>query len=560
MFLMSVCSSAQNAGTVQSAALHTAKSISDKLMRDTRLSFTEVPQKEELGIQVIDWRSMHAQTGNLLYATRSLTAAADTTVRIAIAGDGDMTVWIGDRKVFEKGMHFVLPRENAYNRFVFQDAFTVQLTKGEHTMLVRCRTTGNPAVALLRPQTANNDIDAAVQFAANKGKGWMLLGPFDHDNHIGQQPLTDRYLSGGKTFTWLPLPRHMLKQLVVDTAVTYHRDPYAEWHYANGNTVWSVFNLAESLHDKNLVDFVKSYTGLVTSNMQLFEKQYDSLFAFRGSYHKLFRMSMLDDAGAAVLPFIQLYMTDNNAVPLSLLMRVANYIMNGQQRLRDGTFCRPEPVDGTVWADDLFMSVPFLLRMTKITGDIKYREEAVRQFNGFRNRLFDASTGLYRHGWFSATGQPSPISWGRANGWLAWATAELLEHVPRTHPQYPSILKAFREQVAALARYQEASGMWHQVLNDKSTYEETSCTAIFTLVMARGVRKGWIDAQYRENAINGWKAITQRIENDGTVHGICRGTEIGPDTKYYADRPTADQDPRGLGAVITAGLEISKLR
>ncbi len=31
------------------------------------------------------------------------------------------------------------------------------------------------------------------------------------------------------------------------------------------------------------------------------------------------------------------------------------------------------------------------------------------------------------------------------------------------------------------------------------------------------------------------------------------------DLEFYFNRPTLDNDPRGLGAVITAGIEISKL-
>ena len=33
----------------------------------------------------------------------------------------------------------------------------------------------------------------------------------------------------------------------------------------------------------------------------------------------------------------------------------------------------------------------------------------------------------------------------------------------------------------ALAGYQDPSGMWHQVLDHPETFEETSCTAMFTL-------------------------------------------------------------------------------
>lgn len=53
--------------------------------------------------------------------------------------------------------------------------------------------------------------------------------------------------------------------------------------------------------------------------------------------------------------------------------------------------------------------------------------------------------------------------------------------------------------------------------------------------------------------------MLSRIEPDGTVKGICEGTSINTNSNYYGERKTMDHDPRGLGAVITAGLEMSIL-
>lgn len=67
-------------------------------------------------------------------------------------------------------------------------------------------------------------------------------------------------------------------------------------------------------------------------------------------------------------------------------------------RLEDHTFSRPEPFPATVWADDLFMAVPFLLRMAEITGDISLYDEVARQVIQFNHYLADPSSGLYFHG------------------------------------------------------------------------------------------------------------------------------------------------------------------
>jgi rhamnogalacturonyl hydrolase YesR len=564
--MVSAISAANNrsADTIQQNAMRIAQTVADKLIRDTRFAFRPVPQKEDIGMQVIDFREMLKGGNETGYAFRQAVAANDTLIHFGINGAGNISIWINQEEVYhqEQGK-MEMPHETAYNRFLFQHSFSGKFKKGINEMLIRYQPEKTGAVLLLRPQDANGDLNTAINFnSALPFAVWHLIGPFSGSDRTikAEENIRTFYEQTGKKYVWEKMPQRLLPQLLIDSNITYQRDPYADWHYANGNTVWSIMNLATVTGNKNDEAFVKKYTGFIINNKSYFEKQYDSLFAFRGSFHRLFRMSMLDDAGSAVLPFIQLYLVNHDPALRPVIDTVADYIFNRQLRLNDGTFCRPEPTEFTVWADDLFMSVPFLLRMTTITGQEKYRNDAVAQMMHFRKYLLDPATGLYKHGWFSATAKQSAVYWGRANGWIAWATAELLSALPQSHPAYREVLRSLQEQIAVLAKYQDQSGMWHQVLDNSASYEETSCTAMFTMVMAKAVREGWVDQQYRFNAIKGWKAVAGKIEADGTVHGICRGTEIGYDQQFYFNRPTVDQDPRGLGAVIAAGMEISRLR
>jgi rhamnogalacturonyl hydrolase YesR len=557
-----LCASAQT-GNVQAEALSVSKRVADKLIRDTRFAYTLSPRKEELGMQVIDLREMVTNGNQVVYALRRCMAKTDTAVRFGISYPGELVVYVNDQPVYRNTSgHLQMPAEDAYNRFRFQTYFTAQFRKGENEIRIRLRTAALPAVVFLRPQVTIGDADNALSFGTMPQRSWLLLGPFTgNDTTVVDHDVQPYYTARGKYYTWQNMPQRLLPELLVDSTLTYQRDPYLDWNYSNGNTVWSVLSLASYTGDAKYKAFVQRYAQFMMDNMPYFRRQYDSLFSFRGSFHRFFRMSMLDDAGSAVLPYIDLYLSDHTAqIRQKILQPVADYILHKQVRLIDGTFCRPEPVPHTVWCDDLFMSVPFLLRWASVTGNAAYYDEAVKQFRGFRKYLLDPGTKLYRHGWFSDTQQRSPVSWGRANGWIAWATTELLEHLPASHPGYPGILAAFREQMSVLATYQDASGMWHQVLNRPASFEETSCTAMFTLAMAKGVRKGWLEKSYRDKAIRGWMAVQKKVEADGTVHDICRGTEIGFDEAFYFERKRFDQDPRGLGAVIAAGIEVSQLQ
>ena len=125
---------------------------------------------------------------------------------------------------------------------------------------------------------------------------------------------------------------------------------------------------------------------------------------------------MLDDASAPALPFMQLVMDGNLNEGNQWIDTIANYLLYGQVRLPDGTFCRPEPESGSVWADDLFMSAPFLMMYGQYKHDASYYSEATNQIKLFYKHLFDTDKGLCHHGSIdNGMGIIYPY-WSRANG------------------------------------------------------------------------------------------------------------------------------------------------
>jgi len=62
--------------------------------------------------------------------------------------------------------------------------------------------------------------------------------------------------------------------------------------------------------------------------------------------------------------------------------------------------------------------------------------------------------------------------------------------------------------------------MGKEVLNDKETYLETFCSAIFVLAMARGITHGWLDTSFLPVVEKGWEGLTSKISADGIVSGI----------------------------------------
>lgn len=555
-------------GFGQNSALNISRSIADKVIRETSFKYELVPMTFNSGITRFSFNK-DTDPNDIRYAYSQMQADEEVSGYIGISWSGQISLFLNGKKIFEGRSEKVKIQEYTYNRYHFTKKISVTWLSGKNNLLVKCATGKSASTVVILPL---NEIDEKLSLVNalpatpdTPNIHWLTIGPWNSENGIEtsfppEKAFLDHYILGKKTVAWQLEKTPLLRRLVTGKSNSYTRDSYADWHYANGGTMLAILSLYKTSGDEKYLEFVKQFANNILENEDYFQWQYFNLQAMRGSYHRINRMTMLDDSGGPVLPFSELQKLEpDSGKYMSLLLKNLDYVMKKQERLDDYTFSRPEPRPSTIWADDLFMSVPFLLRMAEITNNNSLYDEVARQIIHFNSYLCDPSTGLYFHGWYDKEQENTPVRWGRANGWIAWATSEALLQMPKNHPKYKTILKIYRKHIEAIIAFQDSSGMWHQVLDHPETWEESSCTAMFTLSIARGVRMGWLKKNYGEKALKGWNALQTKIMKDGTVVDICRGTGIGNDVKFYAERKRFDHDPRGLGAMITAGCEISML-
>jgi unsaturated rhamnogalacturonyl hydrolase len=268
----------------------------------------------------------------------------------------------------------------------------------------------------------------------------------------------------------------------------------------------------------------------------------------------------LDDAGSMCAAMIKSYNVSKNQDLLPLIENYINYISTKQQRLSDGTLSRNRPLPNALWLDDLYMSVPALAQMGKLTGEKKYFDDACKQVLQFSQRMFKSDKGLYMHGWIEGMNPHPEFYWARCNGWALLTMCEILDVLPADHPSRDTILEQYRDHVRGLASYQAGTGFWHQLIDRNDSYLETSATAIFTYCVAHGINNGWLDAQaYGPMAVLGWNAVSTKVNDKGEVEGTCVGTGMAFDPAFYYNRPVNVAAAHGYGPVIMAGAEIMKL-
>ncbi len=298
----------------------------------------------------------------------------------------------------------------------------------------------------------------------------------------------------------------------------------------------------------------------VTGHLPYFRKNAEQFGVQSSGWPAIVYMGALDDCGSIGAAMIKTYLKDKNEDYLELIHIIADYISNKQFRLEDRTLARHRPQYQSIWADDLYMSVPFLANMGVLTGDTKYYDDAVKQILQMADRLYDPQKGLFDHGWNVISGEYDPrFYWGRANGWTLMAMAELLGVLPADYPGRDKILHLYRSLIRSIAELQDGTGFWHNMLDKNDTYLETSCTAMFTFAIAKGINEGWISHVYGPVALTGWNAIQTRVLENGAVDGSCEGTTFAHDNTYYYNRGKSIYATHGYGPVLYAGAEMIRL-
>jgi len=338
------------------------------------------------------------------------------------------------------------------------------------------------------------------------------------------------------------------------------------WSYPWGVTLYGLIRSGDATGDKAPEKFVLDHNLICSryykwlSDLQASVGDSPELADFLGKskIHLLMRLGNLDSCGAMgaqMLEGILRHPDQQSPEEKAVVARIADWIVNKQDRLPDGTLWRSKALGGTVWPDDLYMSAPFLVRYAKYTGDSKYLDDAANQII-HQAALEQDSDGLFFHGYFINEKKPAPYKWGRGDGWVTVATVEVLSAMPENHPARAQLIEILRKQIEGLKKVQAPDGMWRQVLDKPELWEETSSTAMFAYGIARAVNRGWIDASNMAVARKAFAGIAKNVSADGAVKGTCVGTGIGRDLDFYIQRPHPEDDMHGRGPVMLAGTEI----
>jgi len=261
-------------------------------------------------------------------------------------------------------------------------------------------------------------------------------------------------------------------------------------------------------------------------------------------------------------------------------------------RLRDQFRTHPRTSEGGFWhkpvfpqqmfLDSSYMALPFYAEFGAKYGEPEIFDDAAKQILLLAKYTRDENTGLHCHGWDETRTQfwadpktgRSPSFWGRAMGWYAMAMADVPDVLPADHPQRENILQVFGNLMAALVKVQDPkTGVWNQIVDrpaENGNYPEASASCMFVYALAKGLRMGYLSSEFRKALDTAYAGVLKQFvaeDVDGVpvLRGTCKTAGLGLNPRrngtfeYYVSEPVADDDPKGVGAFILAGVEVERL-
>lgn len=259
-----------------------------------------------------------------------------------------------------------------------------------------------------------------------------------------------------------------------------------------------------------------------------------------------------------------------------------------QPRTFDGGFWHKQRYTNQMWLDGIYMGAPFYAAMGHFRHDPNPAyDDVAKQIRLMDEHSYDAKTGLNYHGWDAMKTQPwaNPVTgcssnfWGRAMGWYAMALVDTLDYFPTNHPARPQIIATLQKlSVGVLKCQNPKTGLWWQVMDlpeRQGNYEEATASAMFVYALAKGVNHGYLSRNLIPAIEYGYAGIIKNLVHDDgegkwSLTKCCSVAGLGGSPSngkyrsgsfdYYISEPIVNNDLKGVGPFILAGIEMQRLQ
>ena len=414
------------------------------------------------------------------------------------------------------------------------------------------------------------------------------------------------------------------ENLMINGSLVLQEMPYK--HYSE----WLTYSEMKRVPQSYMLDFSKKPKWSYVMGIEL-EGMLDTYLRYGGqdiyNYCKMYTDKMIDEKGNITGYNMLDYNLDNirtghfvtrmyqnwpeakNLLAMQTMMKQ----LNDQPRtIADKVFWHKAIYAYQVWLDGIFMGLPFRTLTAPITTSAKNKkkgavtkiyDDAVNQLKITYQRTLDPKTGLNRHAydetrkafWSDNETGLSQHCWGRAQGWYSMALIEVLDALPEDYARRSEVIDLLQKDLDAILKWQDKkTGLWYQVMDSperEGNYLESTCSSMFTYVLLKAYRKGYVSEKYRDAGIRAYKSMIEKfiqIHADKTISltQCCEVAGLGPAVTpevesamkrinpkgsvkenrrrdgsyaYYLSEPIRANDAKGVGPFIWASLEMEEV-
>lgn len=214
------------------------------------------------------------------------------------------------------------------------------------------------------------------------------------------------------------------------------------------------------------------------------------------------------------------------------------------------------------WADGLYMVMPVMTKLYKITGNKLYLDKLHEYFSYANSIMYDSEQKLYfrdakyvypKHK--SANGKKD--FWARGDGWVFAGLAKVLKDLPKDDPHRDEYVSKYKGMAEAIRKSQQPEGYWTRSMLDPAHAPgpETSGTAFFTYGILWGINNGYLDKkEYLPVVKRSWDYLTKTaLQPDGKVGYVQPIGERAIPGQVVDRNSTANF---GVGAFLLAASEM----
>lgn len=353
-----------------------------------------------------------------------------------------------------------------------------------------------------------------------------------------------------------------------------------KWSYVMGIEMEGMLDTYEHYKEGNnaILDYLKEYPA----------KMIDEKGNITGYKYEDFNLDNVRTA-KFILRMHNLFPTKGTEKALKTLFKQ----LQNQPRTKEGVYWHKAIYANQVWLDGIFMGLPFYcnyaVQAMKPKKAEKYLNDAVDQMVKTDYRTYDEKTQLWKHAWDETHQQfwankedgKSQHCWARALGWYVMAMTECLDAMPENYARRQEVIDLLNKAMKSVVKYQDKkTGVWYDVLDVKSdkNYLESTASSMFTYVLLKGYRKGYLSEEYLKAGVKAYNGILKqfiKVNADKTISltRCCAVSGLGPGPgpyvkkpnykrdgsfEYYMSEPIRDNDAKGVGPFIWASLEMEQ--